>query len=109
MIAITERAKKALLAKKLDAGVVDLELGLRLASAPDGTLVLMLDWPRAGDHVVTYRESTVLLADPDTAAFVTVGRTVDCRRTTEGRVEIILRDRHLREGPPGSSEEPRSA
>ena len=109
MIVITERAKKALLAKKRAAGVVDLEVALRLASAPDGALVLMLDWPRAGDHVVTYKESTVLLADPDTAAFITAGRTVDCRRTTAGRVEIVLRNRHLRGGAPGSSGEPRSA
>lgn len=108
MIEITERAKKALLAKKLDTGIVDLDVGLRLASTTDGTLVLVLDRAKAGDHVVKYGNSTVLLADPATTASVITGRIVDCR-SAEGRVEIILTPRQLSERGPPRSDEPRSA
>jgi hypothetical protein len=109
MIAVTERAKKALLAKKLAAGVADLDVGLRLTSATDGTLLLVLDRATDSDHVVTYGDSTVLMTDHATAAFVTAGRIIDCRKNDEGRIEIILR--HYRLGPhaAGLSEEPRSA
>jgi hypothetical protein len=108
MIAVTERAKKALLAKKLATGVADLDVGLRLMSATDGTLMLVLDRAGAGDHVVKYAQSTVLMIDRATAAFVSAGRIVDCHRN-EGRIEIVLRHRQLGPRAPGSSEEPRSA
>lgn len=109
MIEITERAKKALLAKKLEAGIVDVDVGLRLTSAADGTLMLVLDRAQAGDHVVTYRDSTVLVTDPTTAAAVSFGRMLDCRRSAEGRLEIVLASRQLGEPRDDSSEEPRSA
>jgi hypothetical protein len=51
----------------------------------------------------------VLVADPTTAAAVCRGRMLDCRRSPEGRLEMILRSRQLGERDEGSSEEPRSA
>jgi hypothetical protein len=88
MIAVTERAKKALLAKKLGAGIVDADVGLRLASLPHGTLLFVSDRAKAGDDVVKYRESIVLLVDPPTSAFVVTGRTIDCRRSEAGRIDM---------------------
>jgi hypothetical protein len=107
MIAVTGRAKKALLAKRLDAGVVDVDVGLRLTSATDGTLLLVVDRARAGDHVVVYEDAIVLLVDGATAAVVSPGRMLDCRRS-DGSVEIVLASREPGDGAADRSDEDRS-
>jgi hypothetical protein len=97
MITITERAKKALLAKKLAAAIPDVDVGFRLTSAPDGAIVLDTDRAKPGDDVVAYRASTVLLVDAPTAAFVVAQRIVDCRRSEAGRLEVVLTYQQLTE------------
>jgi hypothetical protein len=95
MIHVTERAKELLLDKKLSANLQQREIGLRLAVRPDGHLGLVADREKAGDQVVKHKDSTVLLVDPEMSAFAVTGRTVDCRRAPNGRMELILRRRDL--------------
>jgi hypothetical protein len=107
MIHITDRAKQALLHKKLLASIVDRDVGLRLASASDGTLLLVPDRAKAGDEIVRHEDSAVLLVDPQIVAFLLTGRTIDCRRTEDGRVEMVLRSGEVADrggaGPVSSS------
>lgn len=91
MVHVTERAKEALLRKKLSANLDDPDVGLRLAAGPGGQLGLVADRVKAGDQVVTHKDSMVLLVDPQMSALVVAGRSVDCRRTADGKVELVLR------------------
>jgi hypothetical protein len=91
MVNVTERAKEELLRKKVSAKIDDTEVGLRLATAVGGQLVLVADKAKAGDEVVTYKDSTVLLVDREMSALVLGGRTVDCKKTDDGRLELIVR------------------
>lgn len=91
MVIVTERAKEALLRKKVSAKIEDSEVGLRLATAAGGQLVLVADKAKAGDEVVTYKDSTVLLVDREMSALVLGGRIVDCKKTDDGRLEFVVR------------------
>lgn len=97
MIHVTERAKDALLSKKLSANIADPDVGLRLASNTEGQLALLADREKAGDEVVRHKDSTVLLVDPEISSLILTGRTVDCRRTDDGRLELVLRNARLGE------------
>lgn len=97
MIHVTERAKDALLSKKLSANIADPDVGLRLASNTEGKLALLADREKAGDEVVRHKDSTVLLVDPEISSLILTGRTVDCRRTDDGRLELVLRNARLGE------------
>lgn len=103
MIHVTERAKEALLDKKLSKNIVDPDVGLRLASGPGGRLGLVAGRKKAGDEVVRHRDSTVLLVDPEISALVLTGRTIDCRRCGAGRVELVLTRGAIGETGPSSS------
>lgn len=103
MIHVTERAKELLLNKKLSANLDHHDVGLRLAVRPNGHLGLVADREKAGDQVVRHKDSTVLLVDPEISAFTVTGRMVDCRRAPDGRMELVLRRRHLDD--PGTSGE----
>lgn len=91
MVHVTERAKEALLQKKVAANLDRPDIGLRLAARPGGQLGLVADRAKAGDHVVRHKDSTVLLVDPQISELVITGRAIDCRRTHDGRVELVLR------------------
>jgi hypothetical protein len=91
MIHVTQHARDALLNKKRLANIADPDVGLRLASSPDGKLGLVADRQKAGDEVVRHKDSTVLLVDPGMSALVLRGRTVDCRQSDDGQEEIVLR------------------
>ncbi len=91
MVGVTERAKEALLQKKLSANIRNPEVGLRLATAPSGRLTLVADLVKAGDQVVKHKESTVLLVSAELSEMVLAGRTVDCTDTEDGRSELVLR------------------
>ncbi len=91
MIQVTDRAKDVLLQKKAAANIEDPDVGLRLTSEPSGKVTLVVDRPKAGDEVVTHRESTILLVDPDVSVFLMAGRTVDCREIDGGGVQLVLR------------------
>lgn len=97
MIHVTERAKDALLNKKLSANIADPDVGLRLASDTEGKLALLADRVKAGDEVVRHKDSTVLLVDPEISALILTGRMVDCRRADDGRLELVLRNARLGE------------
>jgi hypothetical protein len=97
MVQVTERAKDALLRRKLSTNLINRDVGLRLTARADGQLELLPDRAKAGDEIVRHMDSTVLLVDPQISALVVTGRTVDCRRTTDGRDELVLR----RTGPAG--------
>lgn len=92
MVQVTERAKEALLQKKLSANIHDPEVGLRLLAHPSGMLGLVADRVKAGDHVVRHKDSTVLLVDPEMSDLVLASGTVDCREIDDGgRIELVLR------------------
>lgn len=90
MLHVTERAKEYLLEKKLSANIHNTNVGLRLASVPGGQLALVADSPKAGDQIVTHKESTVLLVDAELSGSVLAGRTVDCKKTESGRLEVVV-------------------
>jgi hypothetical protein len=98
MVHVTERAKEALLQKKMAANLDRPDIGLRLALRPDGQLGLLADRAKAGDQVVRHKDSTVLLVDPHISELVITGRTIDCQRTHDGRVELILRRFRIDDG-----------
>jgi hypothetical protein len=87
MIRVTERAKEELLQRKRSAHIHDPEAGLRLARTRSGNLALVTDRMKAGDQVVSYRESTVLLVQAELSELVLAGASVDC---TEGG-ELVVR------------------
>jgi ABC-type tungstate transport system permease subunit len=91
MITVTERAKDVLLQTKEAANIQDPDVGLRLTTEGTGKVTLVADRAKAGDEVVTHRESTVLVVDPEVSAFVVAGRTLDCRQTDAGLLQLVLR------------------
>lgn len=90
MLHVTERAKEFLLEKKLSANIHNAHVGLRLASVPGGKLALVADSPKAGDQIVTHKESTVLFVDAELSGSVLAGRTVDCKKTENGKLEVVV-------------------
>ena len=90
MINITTLAKKELLRTKLSASIPDPDVGLRLTTAVTGALVLVADKAKAGDDVIRYQDSIVLLVDQEISALVLAGRTVDCRERADGKRDLIL-------------------
>jgi hypothetical protein len=92
MVAVTERAKQVLLARKLSANINDPGVGLRLARRSGGKLTLFADRMKAGDQVVKHRDSTVLLVDAELSEIVLGGKTVDCTQRG-GRTELVLTTR----------------
>ena len=93
MVAVSERAKKILLEQKRAANIDDADVGLRVAAAPAGQWMLVVDEPRDDDQVVEYDGATVLLVDPE-AQSALVGTEVDCVETPEGDVELVLTRAH---------------
>lgn len=94
MIHVTERAKDVLLQRKpphLAEREVGLRIVLRTAFAPSWRLSLVTDRVKAGDQVVTHRDSTVLLIDARLSEVVLAGATVDCRDAGDGRSQLVLR------------------
>jgi hypothetical protein len=96
MVAVSERAKRILLEQKRAANIDGAEVGLRVASAPSGQWMLLVDEPRAGDQVVEHDGTTVLLVDP-VAQTALVGAEVDCVETPEGDIELVLSRAHTDE------------
>lgn len=90
MLHVTERAKQALLEKKLAANLSNVNVTLRLASLAGGRLGLVADSPRAHDQVVTHKESTVLLVAAELSESILAGRTVDCREMDNGKLEVVI-------------------
>ena len=90
MLHITDRAKEALLAKKQSANLAHVDVTLRLAPLSGGRLGLVADRPRTGDQVVMHGDATVLLIDADLSSSVLAGRTVDCRTSAGGRLEVVI-------------------
>lgn len=91
MVNVTERAKEELLRKKVAGRIEDPEVGLRLATAAGGQLVLVADRAKDGDDIVMYKDSTVLLVDREMSALVLAGRIVDCTKTEEGKPALVVR------------------
>jgi hypothetical protein len=89
MVAVSRRAKELLLERKLEAKIIEPEVGLRVAPDPSGQWVLHADHPRHGDQVVEHEGVTVLLMSPYVQSAL-VGTEVDCVETPEGGVELAL-------------------
>jgi Fe-S cluster assembly iron-binding protein IscA len=89
MVAVSERAKRILFEQKRAANIDGADVGLRVAAAPSGQWMLLVDEPREGDQVVEHDGTTVLLVDP-VAQTALVGAEVDCVETPEGDVELVL-------------------
>jgi len=87
---VTERAKEVLRRKKR-AQVHSPEMELRLASVGYGRLGFVASRMKAGDQVVLYQDEPVLLVDAELSELVLAGKTVDCRETDDGSVELVLR------------------
>ncbi|MBI2202869.1 MAG: hypothetical protein HYU41_03295 [Candidatus Rokubacteria bacterium] len=100
MLHVTERAKEYLLEKKLSASIHNTNVGLRLASVAGGQLALVADSPKAGDQIVTHKESTVLLVDAELSGSILAGRTVDCKKTESGRLEVVVTRRDVSAAQP---------
>ena len=90
MVHVTERAKDVLLGKRAAANIQDPSVGLRLTTEASGKLTLVADRAKAGDEVVTHKDSTVLMVDPEVSTFVLAGRTIDCKQTDDGRLQLVL-------------------
>ena len=91
MVHVTQQAKEALLITKRRAGIDDPEVGLRLMFGHDRSLGLIQDRRKAGDEVVKHHDATVLLVDPEISALAVTGRVIDCRRSSDGRMQFVLR------------------
>lgn len=90
MLHVTERAKEALLEKKLAANLSNVNVTIRLAPLAGGRLALVVDSPRADDQVVTHKEATVLLVGAELSESILAGRTVDCRKADNGKLEVVI-------------------
>lgn len=90
MVHVTERAKDVLLQRREAANIQDPGVGLRLTTETGGKVTLVMDKAKAGDEVVTHKDSPVLMVDPQVSAFVLAGRTIDCRETEGGRFQLVL-------------------
>ena len=90
MLHVTERAKEYLLQRKLAVRLDNRHVGMRLASISPGKLALIADSPRPGDQIVMHKESTVLLIDAELSGSILAGRTVDCKRAGDGRLEVVV-------------------
>lgn len=117
MVHVTERAKEVLLQRKpphLPEREAGLRMVLRTAFAPSRRLSLVTDRVKAGDQVVTHKDSTVLLIDARLSALVLSGATVDCRDAEDGRPQLVLRSSGpigraaVRGRPPSPSSSPTS-
>lgn len=93
MVAVSERAKRILLEQKRAAHIDDADIGLRVAAAPSGQWMLVVDQPRDDDQVVEHDGATVLLVDP-LAQDALTGAQVDCVETPDGDVELVLTRAH---------------
>jgi Fe-S cluster assembly iron-binding protein IscA len=82
MVTVTESAK-GLLKETLTAHSDDPEMGVRLASDPQGQLGLALGEEQPGDLVVEHQESKVLLIAPELATALE-GVTLDVEDTDDG-------------------------
>jgi hypothetical protein len=91
MVGVSERAKEVLLQTKRSVNIPQPDVGLRLALDAGGTWSLFADRARLDDQVVEHRGSTVLLIDGELSAALG-GTAVDCRRTPDGGVELVLAD-----------------
>lgn len=87
MISVTENAKRVL-KTMLMAKEADPEKGLRLLPSSKGEFVLALDTELAGDQVVEYEGSKVLLVGIEYFKLLN-GKIVDCR-DTEDRTELFV-------------------
>jgi Fe-S cluster assembly iron-binding protein IscA len=95
MLTVTERAKVTLARLKLQADIQDDEVGLRLSLAASdgagrGQFGLSADRPSAGDHVVEYGGSKLLLVEEELADAL-ADATIDAETTGEGEDLIITR------------------
>ena len=90
MLHVTDRAKQLLLRKKR-ALVPDSGMGLRLASPGPGRLALVADRMKAGDQVVRHGDELVLLVAAALSELVLAGKTIDCRPTEDGALELVVR------------------
>lgn len=93
MVAVSERAKRMLLEQRRAANIDGVDVGLRVAAAPSGQWMLLVDEPRDGDQVVEHEGTTVLLVDP-VAQSALVGAEVDCMETADGDIELVLSRAH---------------
>jgi hypothetical protein len=104
MVHVTERAKDVLLQKRAAANIQDPSVGLRLTTEAGGKVTLVADRAKAGDEVVTHKDSTVLMVDPEVSTFLLAGRTIDCQQTDDGRLRLVLTSTGAAdEGPAGGA------
>lgn len=97
MLTVTERAKETLARLKVQADIRDDEVGLRLSLAASdgvghGQFGLSADRPSAGDHVVEYAGSKLLLVEEELADALS-DATIDAEATGEGEDLVITRPR----------------
>lgn len=93
MVAVSERAKRILLEQKQAASIDGADVALRVAAAPSGQWMLLVDETREGDQVVEHDGTTVLLVDP-VAQSALIGAEVDCVETPDGDIELVLSRTH---------------
>jgi hypothetical protein len=91
MVHVTQQAKEALVLTRRRASIADPTVGLRLAFGHDGSLGLVQDRAKAGDHVVKHDDATVLLVDPEISALTVTGRVIDYLPGSDGRMQFVLR------------------
>ncbi|MBA7667583.1 hypothetical protein ES703_75677 [subsurface metagenome] len=88
MISVTENAKRVLKTMLTAYKEADPEKGLRLLPNSKGEFALALDTELAGDQVVEYQGSAVLLVGIEYFKLLD-GKMVDCR-DTEDRTELFV-------------------
>ena len=90
MLTVTEGAKQ-LLKEILTAHSDDPEMGVRLASDPQGQLGLVLGEEQPGDHVVEHQESKVLLVASELAPRLEEV-TLDVEDTADGPKLVVQKE-----------------
>ena len=90
MLTVTEGAKQ-LLKEILTAHSDDPEMGVRLASDPQGQLGLVLGEEQPGDHVVEHQESKVLLVASELASTLKEV-TLDVEDTDDGPKLVVQKE-----------------
>jgi len=90
MLTVTEGAKQ-LLKEILTAHSDDPEMGVRLASDPQGQLGLVLGEEQPGDHVVEHQESKVLLVASELAPRLEEV-TLDVEDTDDGPKLVVQKE-----------------
>ncbi len=87
---VTERAKEALLRKKVAANMIGRDVGWRITHDAGGTWTLFPDRPGPDDQVIEHGGTIVLMFGPPVREVLDQGSKVDCLPNAQGEDELVV-------------------